>query len=172
MFDLKLTESGDIDVSTERPISSYKVSFSLVDIARQRISFIIAPPSVGLNKKAPLKISFKYIKSFDDYKVQDKPVDDLHEAIQAIRIMLRTEKNNVRNLDIGSHTYQMQHSLYRKENDLEDIQGYIQEIVNTILPEATVTAKYADDEAAGYFRHQAVKVHIDYEGKTLDEFVF
>jgi biotin synthase-like enzyme len=96
----------------------------------------------------------------------------LHEAIQAIRIALRTEKNNIRNLDVGSYAYQMHHSLYKKKNDLKKIQEYIQEVVNTILPEATVTVGYADDEAAGYFRHQAVKAHINYYGKPLDEFIF
>jgi hypothetical protein len=67
MYDLKLTETGDIDISVDKPVSSYRVSFSLVNISRQRISFVIAPPSVGTSKSnAPQKVSFKYIKGFDD----------------------------------------------------------------------------------------------------------
>ena len=173
MYDLKLNESGDIEIGVEKPVSSYRVSFSLVKYARQRISYMIAPPSVGKKKKkTPVRVSFKYVKGLGDYKIQDKSINDLSESVQAIRIALRTEKNEIRNLNIGSHTYQLQHTLYKNDKDLEDIKAYIQEVVNTILPDAVVSVRYAEDEAAGYFRYQAVKVHIDYNGKTLDEFVF
>jgi hypothetical protein len=172
MYDLKLTESGDIDIEIEQPISTYKVSFSVVEHARQRVRFIIMPPSVGTKKSALQKISFKFGDILQNYKAQDKSLDDIHEATQAIRIALRTEKGDTHNQDMGSHAYQIHHKLYTNKKDLEDIQDYIQEVVDAILPGASVTVTYTEDAAAGYFKYQAVKVHIDYDGKQVDEFVF
>lgn len=172
MYDIRLTEAGDLDLDFEKPVSSFKVKFSYVDYGRQRVSFIIAPPSMAQKKNAAQRVSFKFSNGIGDYKLQDKSMDTLEEAVQAIRVALRTENKDVHDLNIGSYAYQLHHQLYRKKADLEDTKLYIQKVVDTILPDTEVSVEYAADERAGYFKYQAVKVHIDYNGKKLDEFIW
>lgn len=169
MFDLSISDAGDLELDLYDPMPDFKLSFMISEYDAQRVSFLSIPQNRAKAKVADQKISFKFSPEIRSVQLRPQTVAYNDEAIQALIIELRTELMDTYNYDIGSELYKLRHTIYTSDNSLEDIRALITEAVQQYLPGAKVTIKYADDNAAGYFFCQAIKVTIDHYG---DEYVF
>lgn len=170
MFDFKLTETGDLDVGAEPKTNSLKISFVLGAYPAQRIKFMYMPLEPLFRKEAPLRIQFRYNDVYEAYEHFENNVEGIEEAIQAIRIAMRTEKNDTYDLETGSNLYQKIHSRTNKAG-LADIRTEIQGIVDKFLPGTTVSVGLIESEEAKYFRYQSLQVKISLPDKVLATFI-
>lgn len=173
-FDLKLTESGDLQTEMRTDISSFKLSFVVSEFSSQRVSFTTEPMTFPKKKKNCQRIIFNYVNTDNDFKLQNASVEDTEEQIQALRIALRTELGETTNYDIGTTAYKLQHYIISGDSDLETLATTIQDFVDEYVSNVTATISYVDNEKAGNFRYQAVTVTLtdNFSGKKLTEFIF
>lgn len=170
MFDFKLTDTGDLDIGAEPKTNPLKISFVLSEYPAQRIKFMYMPMEPLFKKEAPLRIQFRYNDVYEAYEYFENNVEGIEEAVQAVRIAMRTEKNDTYDLQTGSELYKRLHKRTTK-TDLAELQDYVQSIVDEFIPDTTVTAALVESEEANYFRYQSVQIKIKQPDKVLATFI-
>lgn len=172
MIDFKITDTGDIIADLEQPISTCKIKFACADYEVQRVKFFVRPIQPQKKKSASQQIRFRYMDTTGMEDARAEIVDELDEALQSIYLHLRTEEGETINYEDGTDLYAQKHTVYRNDNDLDNIRAIVQGVVSGILPGATATVSYVDCPSAGYFRFQSVKIVIEYDNEVVREFVF
>lgn len=172
MIDLKLTDSGDIDMTED--MSDHQkcnISFYLAKYMPQRISFTCIPSKTNIkNIKHDFRITFQCV----DFDIcTDKPyiVQDIDESIQNLRIRLKTELGDVTyNQSLGSELWKTRHETYYGKNEgsiLEKIKSIVEEeLVKCVdqkdLDSINIDVSYST--GSGHFACQTIKVDIDIRG--------
>lgn len=167
MFDLALTDSGDIDFSITESLPHCKVSFLISEYNGQIVNFITTPKK-QIKATGQCKVSFEFVKE-DTYQMQAEALEDIDESIQAIKLQLRTELYDVRNNALGTNFYQYKHNVIRKDEDLEEIRYAASQIVHSILPEADVIVQF--ETSSGYFYCQTVRITITMKDDFIVSFI-
>lgn len=173
MFDIKLTDTGDLDLENMSFKDPFRLTFCLAEYKSQRVTFLSAPYNVPLKKNDGQKISFSFISNLDDELKQDKPVEDNEELIQAMRIAFRTEQGDILDDTVGTDFYHNFHSMIRSDADLEKIADEAAIIVADYFPDAETRISYKIAPEAENFKFQAVTITVvDENNKVLTKFVF
>lgn len=172
MIDFKATDTGDIIANLEQPLSTCKIKFACADYSTQRIKFFVRPFQPQIKKNVSQKIKFRYMDTTGMEDARAQTVNELDEALQSIYLHLRTEEGETINYDDGTDLYTQKHTVYRNDNDLDNIRAITQGVVSGILPGATANISYVDCSNAGYFRFQSVKITVEYNNEIVGEFVF
>lgn len=165
-----MTKTGDIDCSYEKPLFTMKISFVAGAACAQRISFMLFS-----NRREPLptgqqRIYFRYDDILGGRELVPDNKYSFDEAIQAIKIKLRTEFGDTPNYDLGSDLYKKLHTIYKNESSLNSIKSIVTEVVTSFIPDATVELQYGKGDPNDYFEIQTVLVTIKYDDKVLAEF--
>lgn len=164
MFDFKLTESGDLDDEEDLYYPNQKISFSVSKADVQRVKFIVTPLVAKARKCGEQNISFEFTErrpsGFAGAKVQDED-----EAVQALLLALKTEKNDTYMQDAGTELYKLRHRMVATEQGFKRLQNDVERIVKEILPDAKVVLISKDYPASAYFRYETYIIEI-YDGGT------
>lgn len=167
MFDFKLTKTGDIEFSNEKPISKFHLMFSLSDYKSQRIKFLTIPETIPEKRKSAQRITFRTVPSSEIYAYNENNIENFEESLQAIMIGLRTELTDTLDYNIGSNMYKTRHNIYTgNKEDLSNASSIANEVVHSILPDASVRVEYGEHESGGYFQYQCLIITIEYGDKS------
>lgn len=170
MIDIKMTDTGDIDCFYERPLFEMKISFTAGALCAQKISFMLSSTENTNHPSGLQKIYFRYDDLLGGREIISENQFDIEEAIQAIKIKLRTEFGDTPNYDLGSDLYKQLHTVYKSESSLNTIRSIISSVVSEFLPDATVTLQYGKGSTDDYFSIQTVAVTISYDDSVLAQF--
>ena len=171
MFDFKLTKKGDLDLDYADCVGRpQKVSFVVAKQDAQRISYLVTPLKPPEWKTAQQRISFRYGTGFET-KFTDNSLQDNDELVQAVMLALRTEENDVYNSNVGTKLYQLRHKVIHTEDELSALADSIGQVVNEILPGATVKLVECEYPDAGFFRYESYVIEIHYNGKKLLDYI-
>ena len=172
MIDLKLTDSGDIDM-TEDISDNPKchISFYIAKYTPQRISFTCIPDNINSKtEKHDFQISFQ-TKDLDIYTDKSSIVQDIDESMQNLKIRLKTELGDVvYNQSLGSELWKTRHGVYYGQNEasiLERIRSIVEEelvkcVDQKYLDNIDIDVSYST--GTGHFACQTVKIDIDIYG--------
>jgi len=157
MFDLQLTNTGDIVFDEDIFPHECVVQFRLCNGVGQRVQFLCRPYKKQPKKPAGQRVSFQFGEE-DHFSMTTSSIEDINEAIQFVKTQLRTEYGDVTDNAIGTNFYTFKHNVIKKEEDLTEIQTRATEIILEILPEATVDVQFKTGK--GYFYCQNIEVTI------------
>lgn len=171
MYDLKLTDTGDIDMSFNTVISRFKLSFGISKYKSQCVSFIVSN-SQSTPQKRGITVKFKTNNNDDSLSAfESNHVVDIQEAVQNIRLLLKTELGDTKIDGFGSELYKLKHSIMNDVN-LEKIRSVIGDIVRNVFDDDTIDIVVERIDTDGYFYCQSVVVSIYKDAEKIETFIF
>lgn len=175
MIDFSIDNNGDITLERKDYIPKFKISFRRSSFPIFNLKFLQASEVSSNHSNYDLCVKFKVFNDRDDGNdVVNKSVIDKEELKQRIRILLRTEQNELLNKeDFGSKVYTYKHSDILADSTLQGIKQTVLNELNNIIDTETnvldveVIPKMAD----GPFYCQNVNIYIYLNNELLFNFV-
>lgn len=175
MIDFALNNKGDIVLERKNYIPKFKISFRQSMFPIFNLKFMQTSEYVRNDNKYNFCIKFKTSNNRDDGSdIINKSVLDKEELKQRIRILLRTEQNELLNKeDFGSKVYIYKHLDILADSTLQGIkQTILNELSNIIdtqtnILDVEVIPKIAD----GPFYCQNVNIYIYLNSELLFDFI-
>lgn len=175
MIDFTLNNKGDIILERKDYIPKLKISFRRSLFPIFNLKFLQASEVVSNHYNYNLCVKFKVSNNRDDGNdVVNKSVIDKEELKQRIRILLRTEQNELLNKeDFGSKVYTYKHLDILADSTLQGIKRTVlNELSNIIDTETnTLDVEVIPKMTDGPFYCQNVNIYIYLNNELLFDFI-
>lgn len=175
MIDFTLNNKGDITLERKDYIPKLKISFRRSLFPIFNLKFLQASEVVSNHYNYNLCVKFKVSNNRDDGNdVVNKSVIDKEELKQRIRILLRTEQNELLNKeDFGSKVYTYKHLDILADSTLQGTkQTVLNELSNIIDTETNILdVEVIPKMTDGPFYCQNVNIYIYLNNELLFDFI-
>lgn len=160
MFDLALTESGDLVFSNvENRRKPFKINFNVTDGKALRLSFLVegSPPIVP--SENAIKLSFDIGQKLSNKKAVLLSEDD--SKIQAIKIRIQTTLGDMAGRkSLGSRLETVRHKPLAEADTIRRTTALVKECISDIMPEAEILVKpEVVRTTKGYTQRMAIYIY-------------
>lgn len=168
MIDFALTDKGDLILDEQPMLVKFRLDFRLAQLPGFKLKFFQAPYQ-DVVKNNHFKITFDVKAHSDVAKYRAALAEDIEEAVQQVKIRLRTELTELpQRQTVGSQLRLMKHERLNNTLNLSRIRQMTIDAVSSIVANVEVVAKA--EAGIGHFYCQNVNIYIYSDGILFYKF--